>query len=232
MVHIQKVLENMKACVVIPAYNEAKTIGSLVKDIRRRGLDVVVADDASKDGTARIAQENGAVVITNNKNLGKGGAQMKGFDYALKNGFDAIVTMDGDGQHLTEDLPVFLSHAESSSSSIFIGNRMFDTKDMPPIRTLTNKAMSWLISLIAKQHIPDTQCGFRLFKKLALQKIKLSAMKFEADSEILIKGSRAGLKIESVPITTVYRDEKSHINPFTDTIRFLGLIIRLWITRG
>ena len=92
--------------------------------------------------------------------------------------------------------------------------------------------MSWLISCVAKQTIPDTQCGFRLIKIEVLKSILLSTSKYETESEILIKSSRQGFKIESVPIKTVYADEKSRINPFIDTLRFARFIIReIWTTQ-
>lgn len=231
MVYVQEVLANMKTCVLIPAHNESKEIAGILKDIRKYIPDVIVVDDGSSDNTAEIARENGAIVISDKQNMGKGAALAKGFSYALKNNYDAVIAMDGDGQHLSEDIPGFLSRASSSPNSVFIGNRMPESKSMPWIRRVTNITMSWAISRIARQSIPDTQCGFRLFKNDFLAKTEFSSLRFEADSEMLIKAARKGFKIESVPIKTVYRDEKSHINPFVDTLRFIRLLIRLWITR-
>ncbi len=106
-------------------------------------------------------------------------------------------------------------------------------KNMPLVRVLTNKVMSWLISQIAKQEIPDTQCGFRLIKKEVLAKLNLKTHKYETESEVLIRGSRLGFKIESVPIKTIYITEKSHINPFIDTLRFIRFILKeIWIMQS
>jgi hypothetical protein len=92
--------------------------------------------------------------------------------------------------------------------------------------------MSWIVSRIAKQKIPDTQCGFRLIKSEVLKKINLETSKYEIESEILIKASRLGFKIESVPIKTVYGEERSRINPVLDTLRFIRYIIKeLWTTK-
>jgi hypothetical protein len=92
--------------------------------------------------------------------------------------------------------------------------------------------MSWLLSCIAKQKIPDTQCGFRLIKQEVLKRVPLVTSKYETESEILIRSSRLGFKIESVPIKTIYLGEKSRINPFIDTLRFFRFLIReLWTTR-
>ena len=222
----------MKTCVIIPTYNEAKAIADLVKEIKRQGLDVLVVDDGSGDNTGQIAKDAGAIVLRNEINQGKGASLIKGFNYALSQDYDAVITMDGDGQHLPEDIPYFIRLAAYSDGAIFIGNRMQRTKNIPLVRYLTNKFMSWLLSAIAKQKIPDTQCGFRLIKKEVLRKVPLATSKYETESEILIRASRLGFKIESVPIKAIYREEKSQINPFIDTLRFFRFLIReLWTTK-
>ena len=219
----------MKTCVVIPTYNEAKSIAGLVKEIQGLNLEVIIVDDGSQDDTSRIAQENGATVLKNQINQGKGASLIKGFSYVLSKDCDAVITMDGDGQHLPSDIPYFLRLAEYSDNGILIGNRMLKRKNMPFIRVLTNKIMSGLISKITRQNVPDTQCGFRLIKRPVLEKINLKTSKYETESEILIKASRLGFKIESVPIKTVYSGEKSQINPFVDTLRFIKFLFReLW----
>ncbi len=222
----------MKICVVIPTYNEAKSIKELVRKIRNQNLDVVVIDDGSYDNTFKIAQEAGALVLRNQNNQGKGAMLIKGFNYALSRDYDVIITMDGDGQHRPEEIPDFIRLAETSEGNIFIGNRMSKYKNMPLLRVITNHVMSWLISKIAKQKIPDSQSGFRLIKKEVLKKVKFVTSKYETESELLIRASRLGFKIESIPIQTIYRGEKSQINPFIDTLRFIWFIIReLWTTQ-
>lgn len=215
----------MKTCVIVPTYNEAKAIGELIKQIRAQDFTVVIIDDGSQDNTAEIAQNSGAMVLRNKSNLGKGASLIRGFGYALDNNFDAVITMDGDGQHLPQDLPYFIRLAKYSDSGILIGNRMSKTKNMPLVRLITNKFMSWLISRLTGQKISDTQCGFRLIKRSVLEKLDLSTSRYETESEILIKSSRLGFKIESVPIRSIYNGEKSSINPFIDTLRFIKFII-------
>jgi glycosyltransferase involved in cell wall biosynthesis len=233
VVYVQEILDIMRTCVIIPTYNEARGIAGLVKEIRLQNLDVLVVDDGSSDNTAQIARECGAITLRNENNEGKGASLIKGFNYALANGYDAVITMDGDGQHLPEDIPYFMRLAKYSDSAIFIGNRMQRTKTMPFVRVVTNRFMSWLLSCLTKQRIPDSQCGFRLIKKEVLKSVTLVTSKYETESEILIKGSRLGFKIEAVPIKTIYRKEKSQINPLIDTVRFIRLIIReLWTTRS
>lgn len=223
----------MKICVIIPTYNEARAIADLVRNIKRQDLEVVVVDDGSYDNTFRVAEDSGAVVLHNPVNEGKGASLIRGFAYASGKDFDAVITMDGDGQHLPSEIPYFIRLAKYSNSGIFIGNRMLRRKDMPLIRILTNKLMSWFISSLTKQKIPDTQCGFRLIKKEVLEKIDLRTRKYETESEIIVRAARLGFKIESVPIKTIYKGEKSQINPVIDTLRFIKFVFgELWITKS
>lgn len=216
----------MRICVLIPAYNEAKAIAGIIERLKTRHLEPVIIDDGSTDNTREIAERSCVCVLRNERNMGKGASLIKGIDYALSSGFDAVITMDADGQHNPDDVAGFLDYAERSDDTVFIGNRMLNAKDMPRLRFFTNKFMSWFISAIAGQHIPDTQCGFRLIKKMALEKIKLETDKFEVESELLIKAARLGIRIKSVPITTIYTGEKSKINPFTDTLRFIRFAVK------
>ena len=215
----------MRTCVIIPTYNESKEIAGLINRITKLGLQVIIIDDGSLDDTAGIAASGGAKVLRNDSNLGKGTALIKGYNFAVAQGFDAVISMDGDGQHSCDDIRTFIQKAEVSQSSVIVGNRMAMTKEMPFLRVLTNRFMSRLISLITKQHIPDSQCGFRLIKKEVLQKMGFSTSKYETESEILIKAARLGFKIESVPIKTIYSGQKSQINPVIDTLRFLRFLI-------
>jgi len=217
----------MKYCVVIPTHNEAKTITGLAVQVREMGFDTLVVDDGSADGTAEIVSRAGIKVLRSDRNRGKGAALIRGFDYCMNNDFDAVITIDGDGQHLPEDIPAFVSLAEKKQGAgIFIGNRMSDRRNMPFVRVLTNKFMSWFLSLIVRQKISDSQCGFRLIRIDALRKLSLKSSKFEIESEMIIEAGRRGIKIESVPIQTIYRQERSHINPFVDTLRFFRFIFK------
>ena len=219
----------MKTCVLIPSYNEESTIGQIVEKIKKLDLDVIVIDDGSTDDTERIASENGAIVMRHAKNLGKGASLKEGFSFILRStNFDSVVIMDGDGQHNPQDIQKFLKHAEEFGDDIIVGNRMKHVKNMPLIRLATNKFMSFLLSSICKQHIPDTQCGFRLIRRKVLEYIDLTTNKFDLESELLIKASKEKFSVTSVPVETIYRDEMSRINPFKDTIRFIALIMRTY----
>lgn len=216
----------MKFAILIPAHNEAKAIGPLVNAVRQKGYDVVVVDDGSADKTGEIARSQGADVLVNDPRRGKGATLQRGFDHILERGYDGVVAMDGDGQHAVADIETFLEKARYFPDSVITGNRMGDTKGMPIVRKLTNMFMSGIISLICRQSIPDTQCGFRYIGAKVLKNIVLSCSDFEIETEVLVKASKKGFKIFSVPIQTIYGDEKSKIHPLRDTLRFIRYISR------
>ncbi|MBI5143833.1 MAG: glycosyltransferase family 2 protein [Candidatus Omnitrophica bacterium] len=218
-------------CVLIPSYNEAKTIGGIIKELKRRGLTIYVVDDGSIDDTASIAKAEGAVVVTHEKNKGKGASLREGFLSILESDYDCVLVMDGDNQHALSDIDSFFKKMEETNADMVIGNRMLDTSSMPHTRLLVNRFMSQVISRIAAQYIPDSQCGFRLIKRSVLQKIRLESSNYEIESEMIVKAAREGFKIESVPTKTVYQDEKSRINPIVDTIRFVALLLKILLRR-
>lgn len=215
----------MKTCVLIPSYNGESTIPQLVQEVVNYVDRCLVVDDGSTDQTADYASRAGAMVIRHGRNRGKGISLRSGFDWALREGYDAVITMDGDGQHDPKDIPRFIERAKSSRAGLIMGNRMENVENMPAIRRLTNRVMSLIISRICSQRIPDSQCGYRLIKQEVLERLSLATSRFETESEILIKVDRANFEIDSIPIRTIYRDERSRINPLPDAIRFLRLII-------
>lgn len=218
----------MKVVVLIPAFNEEKGISQLVKDLRTIVKEIIVVNDGSCDKTAAVAAAAGAKVISHEKNKGKGVALRTGFQAAISDGADAVITMDGDGQHDWREMPSLIKEAEKSGADIVIGNRMGDISSMPPIRILTNRLTSWFVSRLGGQKIPDSQSGYRLIKRSVLEKVKLETANYDLESEILIKASRQGYITSSVPVKTIYRaGGVSKINPFMDTLRFARLIVRL-----
>ncbi|MCD6521167.1 glycosyltransferase family 2 protein [Candidatus Calescamantes bacterium] len=218
-----------KVCVVIPAYNEENKIGEVVERINKTGEveEIIVVDDGSKDSTSLEAEKKGATVLKHPKNLGKGRALLTGFKYAIEKGYESIITMDGDGQHLPEEIPSFLKVADKAD--IIVGSRMQKPEGMPPIRLFTNLLTSLLTSLLAGKKIKDSQSGFRLIKTHVLKNLSLTATKFDIESEILIKAGKKGYRIMEIPITTVYFPDsikRSKISPLRDTLRFIYLIWR------
>ena len=218
----------LKVCVLIPAYNEAKHVGAVVREVLEYCPDVVVIDDGSPDETDRVAAEAGATVLEHVHNQGKGAALQTGFDYARANGYDLAITLDADGQHAPSDIPAFLQAYERTHSPVLVGNRMGNVADMPWNRRFVNRFMSDLLSRVMGQYVPDSQCGFRLYHRSAFPEGPYDAhsQRFAAESEILLRLSLQGRKIGAVTIQTIYRDEKSKVNPFFDTIRFFRMLHR------
>lgn len=222
----------MRICVVIPAYNEEKRIEALVRRINDRDLDVMIVDDGSRDNTAELARRAGAITLRHERNRGKGAALVTGFKEALSRGYDAVITMDGDGQHLVEDIPHFISAYARDNADMFVGDRMHNPHNMPRVRLYTNTFMSWLVSLLARQSIHDTQCGFRLLRRAVLENLNLVTTNYEIESEMLIKAARLGYRIGSVRINSVYQGQKSSIHPFLDTLRFIRYLLVELFTRA
>jgi len=218
----------MRVWVIIPAYNEKFSLAGIVDELKSKNFSVLVVDDGSIDNTYELAKRKADFVIRNDKNLGKGMSLKKGIAHLLKEvEFDYLVTMDADGQHSPSELGKFLQKAEDGAYFV-VGNRMSNPIGMPKLRVITNKFMSWFISQIAGQRIPDTQCGFRLIKKEVLEKVKIETNNFEIESEILIKAARLGFPIKSISIKSIYfKSLHSRINPFIDTVRFIKFILQL-----
>lgn len=218
--------DSQRGCVVIPALNEEQRIAAVVHGVKGIISQVIVVDDGSRDGTARVAEAAGATVLKHDLNRGKGAALETGFRYARESGFGFVITMDGDGQHDPADLTRFAEAHVRTGIPVLVGNRMADAGHMPLVRRLTNRFMSWLLSREMRQSVPDTQCGYRLFRCDVLPCKSAESTRFAAESEILLQLADQGVVIGSVPVATIYRDEKSKINPFKDTLRFFGMLHR------
>ncbi len=220
----------VKICAVIPTYNEADKIGGVVARALAQVPAVLVVDDGSRDETAGRARAAGAVVLARGYNLGKGASLAEGLDWAAANGYEAAVTLDGDGQHMPEEIGRLVAAGEAAD--LVVGNRMADCRDMPFVRWVTNRVMSRIISWLARAEIPDSQCGFRLIRTAGWKRLNVLSRNFDFESEILVAAGRGGLRVAHAPISTVYADEVSKINPVTDTIRFIRLVWRLLRTGG
>lgn len=214
-----------KIAALIPAYREAKRIGEVVRRVREQIDTVLVVDDGSADATADCARQAGAEVIVHAQNAGKGAAIKTGFKVLLERGFDYVLILDGDGQHLPEEIHRFLAAAQGGWE-MYIGNRMHETTGMPLVRKLTNQFMSWVISRICKQPIPDSQCGYRMIHRSLISKLFCESNAYDYETEMLLIAARSGCRIGNVPVTTVYADETSKIHPWRDGVRFLKLLSR------
>ena len=211
---------------VIPAFNEEKHIGDVVRRARAKLDQVLVVDDGSSDATAAEARTAGAEVIVHPVNRGKGEAIRTGLRHWQDRQSTWVLILDADAQHRPEEIDRFVSAIPGSNAKLFVGNRMDDLARMPMIRRVVNRYMSRKISRLCGQAIPDTQCGFRMLHRELIPDFLDGADRFDYETEMLIKASRNGFGINSVPITTVYCDEVSSIHPIRDTIRFFKLMRR------
>jgi glycosyltransferase involved in cell wall biosynthesis len=219
-------IDRAAVAAIIPAYLEEKHIGDVVRRTLQQLANVVVVDDGSSDATADTARKAGADVIVHEQNRGKGESIKSGFRYWLEHGAIYVVILDGDGQHLPEEIGRFLAAASAGLGELLIGTRMNDVRDMPLLRRMVNRYMSRKISRACGQDIPDTQCGFRMVHRSIIPNLLGGTERFDYETEMLILASRAGCRIASVPISTVYSDEVSSIHPVRDTLRFFKLMRR------
>jgi glycosyltransferase involved in cell wall biosynthesis len=212
---------------IIPAYCEEKHVGEVVLRTRAQLERVLVVDDGSTDQTALRAREAGAEVIVHPKNLGKGDTIKAGLRHWFDRQVDFVIILDADGQHRPEEIDRFVAAtAPPAQSKFLVGNRMNDVSRMPLLRRIVNRYMSETISRVCGQHIPDTQCGFRMLHRELIPDMLGGAERFDYETEMLIFASRKGYRVDSVPISTVYSDEVSSIHPIRDSLRFLQLMRR------
>jgi len=211
----------MKVCALIPAFNEASHIAQVVEGARPYVESVVVIDDGSSDGTAELARNAGAFCIELPSNGGKAIALRRGFAHACAQNFTHAITMDGDGQHLPQDIPALLRVARETEADLVIGARSFDRALMPRARYYSNTIGSRWASALVGSKIQDSQSGFRLFRLEALNRIKLRSRRYELEMEVLIKLGRAGCTIAHAPIHMVYDNgqARSKMKPVRDTVR-------------
>jgi len=216
--------------VCIPALNAEKSIGGIVKKCLNYVDEVIVCDDGSSDNTGKIARENGAEVISHERNQGYGAALMTLFDQARKKDTDVMITLDADGQHSPNDIPSFLKKMKETKSDIVIGSRFLNNKKRPSYRNTGIKVITSTLNLGNGLKITDGQSGFRTYSKNALNQINITEKGMSASSEILQKASNKNLRISEVPITISYEGHTSNQNSLShgtgvllSTIKFISV---------
>ena len=224
--------QELKTLAVIPCYNEETTIGSIVLKTKRYVDEVLVIDDGSVDDTSKIAKEAGATVISHKTNKGKSAVVKTGFKHALKKDFDYIVTLDGDGQHNPDEIPLILNNLINNGGNIdiSIGFRSGNTTEMPRWRRVGKRVLDYTTSFGSGGMLTDSQSGFRAFNKKAVKGItsRLNGDAFCVESEQLIRAHELGLGVGHTHISCKYKNlDTSTKDPTSHGFSVLGYI--LWV---
>jgi glycosyltransferase involved in cell wall biosynthesis len=193
-----------KAWVVIPACNEEKHIGAVIKQVKKYSNNIIVVDDGSKDKTSNIAARAGVISLRHIVNLGKGAAIKTGCYFAIKKGAETLILLDSDGQHEPKEIPNFLKALKNVD--VVFGYRKRN-KHMPLILKLGNLVINKTTKLLYGLDLRDTQCGYRAFTKKAYKKIKWKSSDYSMESEMIANVGKHKLKYKEIPIQTIYSDK-------------------------
>ena len=213
-----------KIIAIIPAFNEQDHIAAVVQSTIVH-IPVWVIDDGSRDNTVFVAEQAGARVIRQTPNQGKGAALKRGFQTALDEGIEAVITLDADGQHDPGEISLFLEEYARQPNKLIIGKR--DFSKMPFSRRVANTSGGWLFSWAVGERIADNQSGYRLIGS-ELMKVMLDTGVggFEFEVDMIVQCLKRRWPIGWVTIRTIYADEKSHIKPLKHIERFLRVALQ------
>jgi glycosyltransferase involved in cell wall biosynthesis len=220
-------VDRSELVAIIPAHNEERFIGSVVLNARKHTGTVIVVDDGSTDATAEIAEAAGAIVVRHAQNLGKGAALNTGFREARKMRPEAVVVLDGDGQHLAAEIPSVARPVLEGEADMVVGSRFLEVPDrIPRLRAVGLRAFTWLSNLSSGLPVSDSQTGFRAFSKEALERISFRAQGFSVESEMQFLAQQLGLRTSEVSISSRYDDAPKR-NVVGQGLEVLNGILRL-----
>ena len=223
--------------VAIPAYNEADTVRDVAVRARQQCPHVIVVDDGSTDGTAEILAGLDVTVLRNEQNLGKAGSLCRGFDHALAKGAAGVITLDADGQHAPEEIPLFIRQSLDDPSVFLIGARRRDQRKAAFWRYVANRVADFWIGWAAGAPIEDSQSGFRLYPATLLQTVAIPhdrSRSFVFESEMLIESERQGVDCAWVEVSVMPRSGPcpSHFRPVLDIVRIAWMVGAKILSRG
>lgn len=203
-------------CVVIPALNAARTIGELIRRIRRQGIEVIVVDDGSSDRTAALAAEQHALVISHLRTKGRAAALRTALEHVMRSAYDGVITMDSEGRYDPADIITLIQAGELQHAGMVLGNRLADRSARPDQSSGTPGWASALISAIAHQPIPDIGCELRLIRKEVLTDAAARANRFEQAPALLRHAVARRWKIISVPVRDLRGGSRGLLGPFSE----------------
>jgi len=211
--------------VTIPAYQAAPSVGDVVRRTLQLFPDVLVVDDGSDDATAQVAREAGAEVLSLPRNQGKGDALELAFKELFGRGFEAVVTLDADGQHLPEEIPKLLEAAQGGADLV-LGSRNHLFAEMNAVRRTSNRLSSRAISLVAGAPLGDIQTGFRWYSRRLVETVGFPEPRFEAESAVVVRAVRRGFTLVTVPVELGFADGRttSHYRPIVDSLRIAAAV--------
>ena len=219
-------------CVVIPCYNNGKTVADVVRQAMEYCEDVIVVNDGSTDHTAmafethgRASLQNDITVITHPVNKGKGKALTTGFRAAMEKGFRYAITMDADGQHYACDLPAFADALSTHSNTLIVGSRQFDQPNMPSKNSFANRFSNFWFTVQTGQKLPDTQTGYRLYPLNKMGKMKLFTSRYEAELSLLVRSAWRGIEILPIPINVYYPPKEERVSHFRPGVDFFRISV-------
>ncbi len=222
-VSLREKVDALKACVIIPTYNNAATLAGIIEDVAQYSDHIVVVNDGSTDSTIDIVHNYPAVqFISYNKNVGKGWALRNAFAYSIEKGYEYAITIDSDGQHFAKDLPSFINKIKEEPNAIIIGARNMGQVSVPGGSSFGNKFSNFWFKVETGISCPDTQSGFRLYPLQALKNIRFFTRKYEFEIEVLVRAAWKNVNVVSVPVTVYYApatERISHFRPYKDFFR-------------
>lgn len=226
--------KSLKCCVLVPTYNNAQTLAQVLTDVLQYSDDVCVVNDGSTDSTLDILKQFPQIkLFSYEKNKGKGYALRKGFEFALNNGYDHAITIDSDGQHYADDLPVFLQALQDDPNAIFIGARNMNQATVPGKSSFGNKFSNFWFRFETGIDLPDTQSGYRLYPISRMKGMLWFTRKYEFEVEVIVRCAWRGIGVKCIPIKVYYppADERiTHFRPFQDFSRIsvLNTVLVCW----
>lgn len=237
--HCRERMNALNCCILIPTYNNAQTLEQVIKDVGEYAANIIVVNDGSTDSTNHIlAKFDGIHVVSYLNNRGKGFALRTGFEAARKKGYDYVITIDSDGQHFADDIPVFVEKLETEKSSIIIGARNMNQDSVPGKSNFGNKFSNFWFQFNTGISVPDTQSGYRLYPVKLLDCINFITPKYEFEVEVIVRAAWRGIGVIAVPVKVYYppaEERISHFRPVPDFSRvsvlntFLVLIAVFYI---